>query len=286
MARLFQMLFVCSTLMFLGGCGAKPQEPDIQGIKIGDLAPVGGSSTISPQGHIQPQSALRAGAIRTTNIEATTFELPAENIKYLDGIWQVLNPTGSLELRYSDPNGFAANGLRAASGGLGALDKVTKMLKSAEAKKLSTTALLIPDGQSEVLNIARLTRRTTISYLQRQNVIKNAEVGPGILGFQVTARQIPGARLQMTGGMVNIQVVPVILVSTEGLGPELAARLKANDIRFYSAGFRATMKPGDFVVVTPWEYKPDEVTAASRFFTQTRPKPAVRVLLLVCTSIT
>ena len=286
MARLFQMLFVCSTLMFLGGCGAKPQGPELKGIKIGDLAPTGGSSTTPQQGHIQPQSASRIGVLRATNIEATTFELPAENIKYLDGIWLVLNPPGSLELRYTDPNGFAANGLRAASGELGALNKVTKMLKSAAAKQLSTTALLIPDGQFEVLNVARLTRRTTISYIQRQNVIKSATVGPGIWGFQVTARQIPGARLQAMSGMVNIAVVPVILASTEGLAPEMAAQLMANDIRFYSAGFRATMKPGDFVVVTPWEYKPDEVTVAGRFFTRPEPRPVVRVLLLVCTSIT
>lgn len=80
----------------------------------------GGSSTTPQQGHIQPQSASRIGVLRATNIEATTFELPAENIKYLDGIWLVLNPPGSLELRYTDPNGFAANGLRAASGELGA----------------------------------------------------------------------------------------------------------------------------------------------------------------------
>jgi hypothetical protein len=45
------------------------------------------------------------------------------------------------------------------------------------------------------------------------------------------------------------------------------------------------MKPGDFVMLCPREYKPDEITAADRFFTKPGPKPAIRVFLLVCVSI-
>jgi hypothetical protein len=76
------------------------------------------------------------------------------------------------------------------------------------------------------------------------------------------------------------------LASTEGLPPELAAQLKASDLRLYSAGFSVTMRPGDIVLLAPREYTTDEVTAAGRFFTRTGPKPVVRVFLFVCTSIT
>jgi hypothetical protein len=262
MNHLLKMLVIFSTTMSLAGCGNTVKEPELKGIKIGELAPTGR--------HIQPQ------ILQTTNINAITFEVPAENVKSLDGIWKIPN---TRTMRYTDPNGFAANGLRAAAGEFAVFNKVNELLKSAKAKKLSTTVLLISNGQSEVINTGRLTRKTTISYIYRQDSTKSAVVGPGILGIQVTARQIPGAQM-----MANIQFLPIISVSTEGLAPELAARLKASELRFYSAAFSIMMKPGDFIVVAPGEYKPDEITAAGRFFTWTEPKPAVRVLLLVCTS--
>jgi hypothetical protein len=256
-------LLVCSVLIISTGCADNRQQPQTKGIKISDLAPTGRRA--------QPQ------VLRTTNIDVIDFELPAENIESLDAVWQILN---SDYLRYGDPNGFAANGLRAAKGELGALNKINGMLKSTGAKKMSVTSLLIPSGQSEVFGIARLNHKTTISYIGRQGAIESTQAGPGILGLYVSARQIADDR-----PLASVQVVPAISVSTEGLAPALAARLKEADLRFYSAAFSAIMKPGDFVLITPSEYKPDEITAAGRFFTKPEPKPAVRVLLLVCTSV-
>ena len=212
--------------------------------------------------------------------------LPAENIKSLDAIWRILNAES---LRYNDSTGFAANRLQAAAGESGALDKVTLLLKSAKAKKLSTTSLLIPNGQAEVFRIARLPRKTTISYIGRQGAVKSAQAGPGILCLEVSARQIADPSTLLGTGrrpLANVQVAPAILASTEGLAPALAALLKEADLRFYSAGFSVIVKPGDFVLLTPSEYKPDETTAASRFFSKPEPNPTVRVLLFVCTSIT
>jgi hypothetical protein len=257
-------LLVCSVLIISTGCADNRQQPQTKGIKISDLAPAGR--------RVQPQ------VLRTTNIDVIDFELPAENIKSLDAVWQMLN---SDYLRYGDPNGFAANGLRAAKGELGVLDKVKGMLKSAGAKKLSVTSLLIADGQSEVLGMGRLGRKTTISYIGRQGTIESTQAGPGILGLRVSARQIVDTR-----PLASVQVVPAISASTEGLAPALAARLKETDLRFYSAGFSVIMKPGNFVLLAPSEYKPDEITVAGRFFTKAGPESAVRVLLLVCTSVT
>ena len=273
MNQLLKMMLLFFATISLAGCGNKVEEPQLKGIKIGELAPTGR--------RIQPQ------LLRTTNINAITFELPAENVKSLDEIWKILNTSA---IRCIDPNGFAANGLRAGAGGFAAYNKVIELLKSANAKKVSTTALLLANGRSEVVNTGRLNSKTTVSYIYRQGIIKSAEVGPGILGLQVTARQIsPAGSLTPDSGelgrVANVQVVPVISVSTEGLAPELAARLKANELRFYSAGFNMMMKAGVFLIVAPEEYKPDEITAAGRFFTWSKPKPAVRVLILVCTSV-
>ncbi len=257
-------LLVCFVLIISTGCANSRQQPQTKGIKIGELAPRGRRA--------QPQ------VLRTTNIDVINFELPAENIKSLDAVWQVLNADS---FRYNDPNGFSANGLRAGAGEFGALDKINEMLKSAQAKKLSATSLLIPNGQAEVLGMGRLTRKTTISYIQRQGALGSAEAGPGILGLQVSARQIADNR-----PLASVQFVPIIAASTEGLAPELAERIKESDLRIYSAGFGLNMKPGDFVLLAPGRYNADETTAASRFFTKTGPKPAVRVLLLVCTFVT
>jgi len=266
MVRLLEVLCLAA-MVLLGGCTAKPQELQLKGVKIGELAPKG-----PRRAGIQPR------ILRTTNIDCLIFELPAENVDSLDGIWRILNPDS---VRYNNPDGFAANGLRAAAGEYGVLEKVSGLLKSAEAQKLFTTALLIPDGQAEVISTGRLTRKTTISYIYRRGAIRSAEVGPAICGLQLTAGKFPGTR-----PMASVQVVPAILASTEGLPPELAAQLKANDLRFYSAGFSVMMKPGDIVLLAPREYTADEVTAAGRFFTRTGPKPAVRVFLFICTSIT
>ena len=124
MIRLLKILFVCSTIMLPAGCADTQKGPDMKGIKIGDLAPTGR--------RVQPK------ALHTTNIEVVSYELPAENIASLNGIWRMLNP-GSL--RYNDSNSFTANGLRAAMGEFATFNKVSEMLKSAIAKNLPTTSL-------------------------------------------------------------------------------------------------------------------------------------------------
>lgn len=279
MARLVQILFLCSAIMLPAGCADTQKGPDMKGIKIGDLAPTGK--------RIQPK------VLHTTDIEVVGYELPAENIASLDGIWRMLEP-GSL--RYNDANSFTANGLRAAMGKFATFDKVSEMLKSAKATKLPTTSLLMSDNQPELLHITRIPQKTIISYIDRRGAVRNAEVGPGIAGLQVLAGQIISSSMSpRTDGtsssavsirqLASIHVVPAILAETEGVAPALEERIRESDLRISSAGISAIMKPGDFVMLCPREYKPDETTAADRFFTRPGPEPAIRVFLLVCVSI-
>jgi hypothetical protein len=279
MIRLLKILFVCSAITLPAGCADTQKGPDMKGIKIGDLASTGK--------RVQPK------VLHTTNIEVVSYELPAENIASLNDIWRMLNP-GSL--RYNDSNSFTANGLRAAMGEFATFNKVSEMLKSANAKNLPTTSLLMSDNQPELLHITRIPRKTIISYINRQGAVKNVEVGPGNIGLQIFVRQIISSYMSpRTDGtsssavnikqLASINVVPAILAETEGVAPALAERIRENDLRIYSAGFSAIMKPGDFVMLCPREYKPDEITAADRFFTKPGPKPAIRVFLLVCVSI-
>jgi hypothetical protein len=253
-------------MILLSGCEDNKSGPKTEGIKIDELAPTGKTGQ-----SVQPKF------LQTTNINVITFELRAESIGSLEDIWKILN-TGALRL--NSPAGFAANRLRAGTGKYEAYNKIIDLLTTADAKKLSTTSLLIPNSQPETLNIGRLTRKATISYIGRTGAIETADAGPGILCLQISARQFSESQ-----PVANVQVVPVISASTEGLPKELAERIRANDIRFFSAGFRAIIKPGDVILLAPSEYKPDETTAAGRFFTKPEPNPTVRVLLFICTSI-
>ncbi len=266
------------------GCANTQRDADTKGIKIGDLASNGK--------RIQPK------ILHTTDIEVISYELPAENVASMEDIWQMLNPG---TLRYNDSNNFAANGLRAAMGKFAEFTKITAMLKTANATKLPTTSLLMNDNQPELIGIARMSNKAIISYIDRQGAVKTADVGLGIVGLQLFTQKIispstilrtspsttPGAGSPTPGTapMASLRIVPAILASTEGAAPAIAERLKEHDLRIYSAGFSAILKPGEFVLLGPAEYKQDDIMAASRFFNKQGPKPAIRIFLLVCVSI-
>lgn len=255
-----------AVVVLLAGCDNNRQGLQTEGIKIGDLAPTGRSG--------RP---VRPRALNTTNIEVLTFELSVENMSRLSDAWKILT-TGAI--RYNNAAGFAANGLQAGTGQYTDFQKIIAYLDAAGAEKLVVTSLLLSDGQAQVLNLGRLTRKTTVSYIGRNGAIQTTETGSGVLGLQVSARQFSGSR-----EVANVNLVPVISTYTEGLPKELVERLRENDVRISSAGLRVIMKQGDIFMLAPDEYSPDETPAAGRFFTRPGPKPAVIVLLFVCTSI-
>jgi hypothetical protein len=269
----------CITLILSAGCGSPAGRPETKGIKIGELAPKG---KMPNPPIMQP--------LQTTNIDIITYELPAKDINMLDKMWVVL-PDNFEILQITDPAGFAANGLRIASGAFDKKNKITDVLKTIKAKKYSTSSLLIQSNQPELLMLGRLTQKTTIAYIARGGAVTNVEAGPAILGLQVYARQFkpPTVSGQTTPAQTisRVQITPIIAASTEGLPEELAIRLKQNDIRIYSAAFGLNMKPGDIVLLAPMPGKiNDETTAAGRFLTGNGPEQMIKILLFVCTSIT
>jgi hypothetical protein len=275
-------------LIILAGCTPPAKGPETKGIKIGELAPKGQKAN-------QPIMQL----LQTTNIDIVTYELPAKDINSLDQVWAILaaNPES---LRITDQPGFAANGLRIEAGKYGQKNKITEILKTIKADKLTTTSLLIQNDQPEILVLGRLTHKMTVAYIARGGTDANTEAGPAILGLQVYARQItpPSPAHQTSSGQAGqqtpnaqtisrIQITPIISASTEGLPEELAIRLKQTDLRIYSAAFGVNMKPGDIFMLAPTPDKiNNEKTAAGKFFTRKGPEPMIKILLFICTSIT
>jgi hypothetical protein len=280
---MYKSFFVFLFLAVVAGCGnTTTRQPETKGIKIGELAPKGKTPNPPPMQFLQ-----------TTNIDIVTYELPAKDINSLDNVWAIL-PDNPESMRITDPAGFSANGLRVAAGTFGKKNKITDALKTIKARKLSTTSLLIHDGQPEMLVLGRLVQKLTIAYIARGGAVVNAEAGPAILGLQVYARQITPPRPDgQAGGQTppaqtisRVQITPAISASTEGLPEELAIRLKQTDLRIYSAAFGLNMKPGDIFVLAPTPGKIDNQTAAAgRFLTRNGSEPMIKILLFVCTSI-
>jgi hypothetical protein len=264
MIRLFQIaVFSCAAIV-LAGCDNPDKPPDLKGVKIGDLAPSGGEKSVSP-------------LLKTVTLDLVTFEISADRISSLDAVWSMLQTE---PLRLADANAFAENRFRIGAGQGRMLDKVGSALISAGGRKLGTTLLLIPDGQSETLNIARLTRRLTISYVASPGSLRREELGPGGLALRITARRLGDSR-----ALCNINAVPVFSPSTEGLAPQLATRIRAGEFYFSPIGFSIRVRPGDFLVLAPREYIADRSTLAGLFFGTPTAKPSVTVYVLICTGV-
>ena len=269
---------IFSFTLILTGC-SNNRQAETKGIKIGELTPTTPGKNNTRKDNLQIQ------IIHNTNINVATYELPADKISELEAVWKNLSDG---PLRFNNAESFIANDLRAGAGTMREFSKVVTALNNAKAKKLFTTSLLIQTNQPEMVDIARLTRRTGISYIGRQGDIETAEAGPAILGMQVTARQLlPDATTNsFNTATASIQITPIIYSSAESVSVELADKIRANDLRIYSAGFGLKVKPGDFIVLAPAKMTEDETTAAGRFFIKQEPPATIRILLFICVSIT
>jgi hypothetical protein len=274
-----ELMFLCIAFAILTGCGNNNQQVQTKGIKINELAATQANSKGPQKENLQMQ------ILHTTNINVVTYELPADKIPALDDIWKNLNANA---LRYNDANGFSANELRAGAGTIRDFPKIMSALTNSKAKKLYTTSLMIQTNQPEIVDMARLTRKTMISYIGRQGAVQNNEMGPGNLAMQVMARQIlPDLQTGSANtSSASIQITPIIYYSTEGLSPQMVTQIRANDVRIYSAGFGMNIKPGEFIVLAPARITVDEKTAADRFFIKHEPDTTIRILLFICSSIT
>ncbi len=231
---------------------------------MGDLAPTGAG----------PQNSQ---LLRTINIEIVTFEIAGEKLGELDTVWELL---GTEDVKFNDAVAFASNSFRLGAGRGNALQRTVDLLDAAKATKLETTALLIPNGQTEVLNVCRLRKKQDVSFISRNGSQQQANIGPGMLGLQILASKVMGAR-----ALCNLYAVPIFAPRTEGLPPQLASRLSAKQFHFTPLGFGLTARPGDFVLLAPTEFPDEENALARLFFPQTANESTVGVFLLICTRV-
>ncbi len=267
------------TFYLIGCASPEENEPIWQQLKIGDLAP--SHSGKRPGGQL----------LKTINFNVYVFEMPEEKISALDDIWQMLHRK---PLQFNDYDAFGANSFLAGFGQAQMWNKIRDLLLAADGKGTERVSLLLRDGQANGLPIARLDNEQTVFYISSSGSMEGVTIGPGELSLRIKAEKIPGSR-----GVCKMSAVPVFSPPIRGSIPELVYRAKAGEFPFSSCGFGLKMSPGDLVVLGPEKYIDHQITLGGLFFsrpegslffsrTERKPperKPAVRIFLLLCTSI-
>lgn len=279
MVRAFQIAVISWLSVWLIGCApAEKQKPIWEKVKIGDIAP---AQTGKPS--IEP--------LKTINLDAHIFEIPAENVAKLENIWQTLYTT---PLRFNNYNAFKANWFSIRFGQIEMWNKTLDLLRSVGGRRIVKVSLLLPDSQPSDLAVTGLNSQQTVSYVSTDGLRESAAIGPGVLFLRIKTEKIPASR-----GVCNLLAWPVFLPPIRSPVPQLAARARLRELPFDCAGFGLKMGPGDFVILGPEKYISDQMALAGLFFskpegsmffseTERKPpqlKPAVRIFLLVCTGI-
>jgi len=268
MTRLFQIAVLGLAALALTGCnGTEKDVPIWRDIKITDLVSVDSN---------QP-SASTPPVLKTINFDVYIFEIPAENADSLDDIWQMLY---TKPLQFNNHNAFKTNSFSAGFGQVQMWNKIRDSLLAAGTEKVRTVSLMLPDGQSNRLFITRLDEQQTIFYSSTAGSMEGITIGPGTLTLRITAEKIPDSP-----GVCRTSAEPVFspLIKSGFLQSRHSER--SDDLFFTSAGFTARTSPGDFVLLGPKKYIPNQMILAGLFFSRPQPKPVIRTYLLVCIGI-
>lgn len=280
MIRVFQIVvFSCVCLLVTGCKIPEKNKPIWEQVKISDIAPSDSNKQTGPK------------FLNTINFDVHIFEIPAENINKLDDIWKILY---SQPLRFRDYKAFQANSFVVRFGQTPELNQMLDLLHAADGQKVITVKLLSADSQANDVIATRLNSQQDVLYVSRDGLTDKANVGPGLLCLRVRAQKTPGSR-----DMCSIIAEPAFSLLTSSPIPALAKRARRHEFIFAPLAFGLKMSPGDFILLGPERYISDQSTLGGLFFSEPKeslffdettlklpePKPAVRILILVCTGI-
>jgi hypothetical protein len=276
-SRISGFCILALVFCLLAGCVEPEKEPIWEKVQIGDLAPYDGDKTQRPK------------LLDTINFDIHIFEVPAENIDKVEKISKRLHVR---PLRLKNYRAFDSDSFSVRFGQFPMWDEIHEMMLAANGQKIAKVSLLLSDGQPETIAITGLDHPRTIFYTSIDGSREGANVGPGVLGLRIKALKIPGSR-----GVCKVSAYPALSLPVGSSILQLNTRVKLREFGFTAAAFGLKMSPGDFVLLAPKEYISDQTALGglffsnpqgSLFFSKRKPpehKPAVRVFLLVCTSI-
>ncbi len=266
MIKFLQIVTICLLGLTLTACKElRKNKPIWEQVKIIDLAPSAGK---------EPTKFQR---LKTINFDVCVFEVPAENIKTVNSIWQMLS---TQPVRFNNYEAFRANLFLIGFGQSPAWSKIDQLLIAAGGRETETNYLLLPDGQFSRISIAKLKSEQTVFYVPIGGRMEGVMAGPGTLVLQIKAEKIAGSK-----GVCSFTSQPVFLSAVRSAVPQPVTGEKTGEVIFDSVGFGLKMSPGDFLMLGPEKYVSDQMTLSSLFFTKSERKPVIRIFLFVCAGI-
>ncbi|MBL7107049.1 MAG: hypothetical protein ISS77_05535 [Phycisphaerae bacterium] len=253
---LYSVLVIC-----LHGCGKPAQKPTaIEKVTIGQLAPLNHSL-------IQP-------IIKTNNFNIEIIQIPKDNAFALDVIRQMF-PAGQFE--FGSEQAFEKNKFWVGFGDPQLWSKVSQALKQADAEKIETISLLLPDGQYEDVKISELPKKTDMYYFPESGSIELIRLYAGYIALRLKATATAGSR-----GVCDFQAMPVRPSPSATGITQLYDRQRTGEISFRSLYFETQMTPQTFVLLAPTESINGGSSPADYFFGRGK---FIRIYLIICARV-
>ncbi len=278
----FTLLF--SVLWGICGClsqvdRTESQPPVWEQAKLPELSPVGGF----PDMHGTP--------LTTTNLSATIYDVPADKLPQLSSLWKNLELRG---IRFSNHHAFRSNAFRIGRADLSQWEWIQMSLGQIGAVKAASCSLWLSPGVNTDLDIKNLPQRQPLFFTTSEDKPKEIAIGPGKLVLRLR-----DDRRSDQAAISHLTAYPAFALNTLPMVPKLAEEAKKQEVAFIAAGFKLNLKPDELFVLGPEEYYGDESTLGGLFFTNqagnffstlgprssTQIKPAVRIIVVVCTAI-
>ncbi|MBN1393199.1 MAG: hypothetical protein JW947_10410 [Sedimentisphaerales bacterium] len=266
MVRFFQIIALICTALLITGCKAPEKEKPIwEQVKLSDLAAP--ADTNRSNGRL----------LKTINFDIHIFEMPAKDYNALNNFWEMMY---TKPLQFNNYDAFHANSFSAGFGQIAMWNTIATVLRNAGGEHVETVSLLLFDGETKDFTIARLSKEQTVFYISSGGSMEGVTIGPGRIALRMKVEKIPGER-----GVCMVNAQPAFTLPVQSPVPQLAEHAKSQEFLFTSAGFFLKMDPGDFVLLGPEKYTSHQITLGSLFFSTPKPKPIIRMYLLICTRI-
>ena len=229
----------------------------LEGVKITDLIP----ATRTP---VPPQ----------IQFQILTYELPARNAPLLEGLFDELE---TKPLNFARRPAFSANGFSAGFGNSQIWGKVAERLDYASAVKRSMRSLIVFDDRGDEIIVAPLYEEQSLFYANAAGHLTGTRLGNGRLLWNM--RSWPHGQQR---GVTEVEFQCLYRPQVQTAVGRLMGREKAGEIAFEFTNFNLRMSGGDFVILGPLGYNPDEITLSSLLFSSPGPDAMVRVYMILC----
>ncbi|MDO8301781.1 MAG: hypothetical protein Q7T18_00920, partial [Sedimentisphaerales bacterium] len=135
--------------------------------------------------------------------------------------------------------------------------------------------LIMFDNGANRISLLHIDSEKNIFCRTQDNQVTGVTLGPGETMLRLTAAATPEVR-----GVCKLTVEPIFKSTAK---PDSISAV-SDELAFDTVSFIATLSPGDFILLGPAAYAPQDMTLGSIFFSSPD-KSAVLLYLIVCTEV-